>query len=260
MEMARSKTLDKLRAGEPVCCTKLNLSDHRAAQIAAMCGIDCIWLDMEHVANSISQIEAQILAAKAYGADSLVRVGRGSYSDHVRALEAGASGIMVPHVMGLEDAKAVVRMARFHPIGRRPVDSGNTDGAFCMVDFQDYIKQANERCFLCIQIEDPEPMAELDAICSLDGIDIVFFGPSDFSQGIGKPGDFANPELLRARELVAQCCARHGKFAGTVGSLGNLESLWGMGYKFVAAGADVLCLADYFKGIRAGFDAAAQRQ
>ena len=101
-----------------------------------------------------------------------------------------ASGIMVPHIMSLEDAKRVVWMTRFHPIGRRPVDGGNADGAYCAVDFVQYLQEANENRFLCVQIEDPEPLDELEAIVKLDGIDIVFFGPGDFSHGIGAPGQF----------------------------------------------------------------------
>ena len=128
--MYPSKTLAKLRGGLPACSTKLNLSDPRAAQIAAMAGFDCIWLDMEHVPNGIAAIEAQMLAARVHGADSLVRVARGSYSAYVRPLELGATGIMVPHVMSLADAQNVVRMTRFHPIGRRPLDGGNADGDY----------------------------------------------------------------------------------------------------------------------------------
>ena len=98
---------------------------------------------MEHVPNDFSVIQNQILTAKAYDVDILCRVPRGSYSDHIRPLEMDAAGIMVPHVMSLDDAKRVVQMTRFHPIGRRAVDGGNADGAYCGIPFTDYIEQAN---------------------------------------------------------------------------------------------------------------------
>jgi 4-hydroxy-2-oxoheptanedioate aldolase len=249
MEMKASKVLNKLRANEIVSCMKLNSSDYRIAELAAMSGFDCLWVDMEHVPNSIDVVEHHILAAKANDTDIMVRVARGSYSDHVRALEAGATGIMVPHVMGLQDAKNVVRMTRFHPVGRRPVDGGNADGGYCLIPFTDYIQQANERRFVVIQIEDPEPMQELDAICALDGIDMIFFGPGDFSHGIGDPGNFNNPELLRARKLVAEAARKNGKFAGTTASVANIKELRDMGYQFIACGADVLGLAEYFASV-----------
>jgi len=249
MKMKPSKVLQKLRAGELVSCVKLNSQDYRLAELAGMCGFDCLWMDMEHVPNDLSVIEISALAAKACGADLMTRVPRGSYSNHIRALEAGATGIMVPHVMSLEDAKNVVRMTRFHPIGRRPVDGGNADGAYCLVDFNDYIKQSNEHRFVMIQIEDPEPLSQLDEICALEGIDVIFFGPGDFSQGIGAPGDFANPEITRVRKLIAETARKHGKFAGTVGSPANLKELYDMGYRFVSCGADVVGLTAYYQNI-----------
>ncbi|MDO8685464.1 MAG: aldolase/citrate lyase family protein [Clostridiales bacterium] len=253
MEMKRSRVLDKLRAGEVVSCIKLNLFDSRTVEIAALSGVDCIWTDMEHVPNDFSAIEKQILAAKAYNTDIMVRVSRGSYTDHVKPLEMDASGIMVPHVMSIADAKNVVRMTRFHPTGRRPVDGGNADGAFCNIDFVEYLKQSNERRFVCIQIEDPEPLDELDEIAALEGIDMIFFGPADFSQGIGAPGQWDHPDLLKAREKVAKAAVKHGKFAATVGLPENLKELSDMGYRFISMGADVIGLGQYFTGIMSNF-------
>jgi 4-hydroxy-2-oxoheptanedioate aldolase len=251
--MRPSKTLAKLRAGQVVSCFKMNLADSRAVEIAAMAGFDCIWLDMEHVPNDLSTIERGILAAKAHDTDTMVRVARGSYSDHIRPLEMDAAGIMVPHVMSLADAKSVVQMTRFHPLGRRPVDGGNADAAYCGVDFQEYLGQANEQRFVVVQIEDPEPLAELDEIAALSGIDMLFFGPGDFSQGIGAPGDWDDPRISDARRRVAQAATAHGKFAGTVGSLDSLDSLIEMGYRFVSIGADVVGLSNYCQGITSGF-------
>ena len=208
---------------------------------------------MEHVPNDLGQVEKQILAAKAYGMDTLVRVPRGSYSSLVWPLEMDASGIMVPHVMSLEDARQIVRLTRFHPVGRRPVDGGYAAGGFCAVDFQDYLRQSNERRFIVVQIEDPEPLAELEEIAALPGIDMLFFGPGDFSQGIGHPGDFTHPDLLAARQQVADAALRHGKFAGTVGSPANREVLINLGYRFISMGADVVGLSQYFSGLVSAF-------
>jgi len=252
-QMRPSRVLAKLRAGAVASCFKFNLADARAVEIAAMAGFDCLWLDREHVPNDLSVIEKGIWAAKAHDADVLVRVSRGSYSDYIRPLEMDAAGIMVPHVMSLADAQSVVRMTRFHPLGRRPVDGGNADGAYCNVDFIDYLKQANEQRFVVVQIEDPEPLAELDAIAALPGIDMLFFGPGDFSHGIGAPGQWDHPQLLEARRRVAGAALAHGKFAGTVASPANLDELIGLGYRFLSIGADVVGLSHYCEAIMAEF-------
>jgi len=250
MNMSTSKVLDKLRAGKMVHCVKVNTYDHRIVEIAAMCGFDCIWSCIEHTASDLAPIEKQVMTAKAYGADTIVRVKRGSYTDHVHPFEMNAEGIMVPHIMSLEDAKNVVRMTRFHPIGRRALDGGNADGAYCMIDTKDYVKQANENRFVCIQIEDYEPLEELDAICALDGIDIIFYGPSDFLHSIGAPGQFDHPECARVRKLIAETAVKHGKYAGTVcGDLSKLREYHDMGYRFLCTCADVLGLSTYFRNI-----------
>lgn len=252
--MRPSRVLAKLRAGKVAACFKLNLGDARAMEIAAMAGFDCLWPDMEHVPNDWSVIEKGIWAAKSRDVDVMVRVARGGYSDYIRPLEMDAAGIMVPHVMSLADAQAVARMTRFHPIGRRPVDGGNADGAYCGIDFVDYLKQANEQRFVVIQIEDPEPLDELDAIAAVPGIDMLFFGPGDFSHGIGAPGDWNHPRLLEARRRVAEAALAHGKFAGTVGSMANLDELVALGYRFVNLGADVIALSRCCESIMDEFE------
>ncbi len=249
--MRKSRVLAKLRAGGTVLCFKVNLADARAVEIAGLVGFDCTWTDLEHVANDWSVIEQQVWAGKAHDMDIMVRVSRGSYSDHVKALELDAAGIMVPHVMSLADARRVVSMTRFHPVGRRPVDGGNADGAYTGVDMQDYFREANAERFVCVQIEDPEPLPELEQIASLDGIDVIFFGPADFSQGIGAPGVWDHPKLLETRRRIADVCRTHGKFAGTVGSPSNLKELTGLGYRFFGMGADVVALMQYSTGLLA---------
>lgn len=253
MMMRRSRVLAKLRAGAIASCFKLNLSCARGAEIAAHSGFDCVWTDREHTANDWSVIEQQVWATKAHDADLLVRVSRGSYSDYVRALELDAAGIMVPHILSLEDAKTVVRMSRFHPLGRRALDSGNADGAYAAIPVADYIRQANAERFVAIQIEDPEPLAELEAIAALEGIDMLFFGPGDFSHRLGVTGEFGHPEIQQARARIAEVCAAHGKVAGTVGTLDNLDELIGLGYRFINIGADVLALNRYCGEIAGAF-------
>lgn len=104
-----------------------------------------------------------------------------------------------------------------------------------------------------VQIEDPEPLDDLDAIAALDGIDMLFFGPADFSQGIGAPGDWNHPKLIEARKRVAEAAVKHGKFAGIPGNLDNLDELVEMGYRFIAIGADVVCVGEYCRNLIDGF-------
>ncbi len=249
LHMRESRVLRKLRAGEVATSIKLNMGDPRVVEMAAMCGFDCIWLDLEHVPNDMSGIENMIRAAKIYDADVLTRVSKGCYSDLIRPLEADSTGIMVPHVMSLKEAEEIVYFTKFHPVGRRPIDGGNADGKFCIVNAADYIREANEQRFVVIQIEDPEPLYELEEICALPGIDMIFFGPADFAQGAGVPCDMGNEIVLKTRKRVAECARRHGKFAGTVGGIQNQDMLIDLGYQFINLGSDVRALYSYFSDI-----------
>lgn len=249
MNIRPSKVLAKMREGKVATCIKLNFSDPRIVELAAMCGFDCVWIDMEHVPNGINVVEQAVMAAKIYDCDILTRVSRGGYSDYIRPLEADSTGIMVPHLMSLKDAKYVQYYTKFHPIGRRPIDGGNADGRYCLVDAKDYMKQANDQRFIIVQIEDPEPLAELEEICALPGLDMIFFGPADFSQGAGIPCEWDNPILDQTRRLIAKTARKYGKFAGTVGGAGNFNQLAEMGYNFISLGADVVALAPYFQDI-----------
>lgn len=250
MNMRKSRVLRKIREDKPAFCTKLNLADPRVAELAAMCGFDCIWLDNEHVPTDFYALENMIRAAKIYDCDVMTRVSKGGYSDLIRPLEADSSGIMVPHLMSLKEAKEIVYYTKFHPIGRRPLDGGNTDGKYCLVDGKTYIEEANNERFTCIQIEDPEPMAELEEICALPGIDMIFFGPADFTQGIGNPCDFSDERMLDARKSVAKTARKYGKIAATTGSCANVGELLSYGFNFISIGADVCSLGAYYKDIQ----------
>ncbi len=257
LAMRPSRVLRKLRAGEIAYSVKLNLADARAAEIAGQCGVDAVWLDLEHVPNSIHDVEAQIRAAKIYDCDAIVRVERGSYSDLIRPFEMDAAAIMVPHVMSAADAKEVAWRTRFHPIGRRPLDGGNADGAYCGIAVKDYIEQANRERMVIVQIEDPEAMEEVEGIASVAGIDMIFFGPGDYSHALGDAGNLNHPLVQEGYRRVAEAALKHGKFAGTVGPAAMLQSFVDMGYRYFNPAADVTALRQSF--LEAGATAAGLR-
>lgn len=251
--MRPSRVLAKLRAGGVATCIKVNLADARVVEIAGLAGFDCVWPDLEHVGNDLSVIERCVWAAKVHDMDVLTRVPRGPYSNLVRPLELDSTGIMVPHVMSLDDAREVVHYTRFHPIGRRPLDGGNADGRYGMLPIEEYMATANDQRMVVLQVEDPEALDDLDPIAALDGVDMLFFGPGDFSQSIGAPAQWDDPRIADARRRVAEVARAHGKFAGTVGSLNSRDELISMGYQFVSIGADVVGLYQYFAACLAGY-------
>ena len=247
--MRPSKVLAKLRSGKPAICTKTNLLDGRAIDIMGLAGFDCVWFCNEHVPNDWYELENQIRTAKMHDMDALVRISKGSYTDFIKPLEIDASGIMVPHIFSVDEAREVVKRTRFMPLGRRPIDGGNADAQYCKIPIKEYVEIANRERFVMIQIEDPEPLDQLDEICSVEGIDVVFFGPGDFSHAIGRVGETNHPDVLDARKRIVEACKKHGKWAGVPASLDNVQRTLEEGFRFVSIGADVVALSLYFNDI-----------
>lgn len=257
--MRPSRVLKKLRAGGVVKSVKLNIPDPKLADLASRFGFDALWLCMEHMPTTVTQIEHLIMAAKMNDVDAVVRVRRGSYNDLIVPLEMDAAGIIVPHVKTADEAREIARFTRFHPVGLRPVDGGNADGAYAMMDFLEYCKAANEQRFVHVQIEDIEAMDQLDEIAQVEGIDGLFFGPGDFAQSLGIPGQMDDPRIHEARQAVADAANRHGKVAVTTTSMDKVEAYIAMGYRYLHIGADVIGLGQYFGKLEADFDESAAR-
>ncbi|MCH5376983.1 MAG: aldolase/citrate lyase family protein, partial [Planctomycetes bacterium] len=135
----------------------------------------------------------------------------------------------------------------FHPLGRRPLDSGNTDAKFCQVPLVEYLQHSNTERILIFQIESPEALAQVEQIAAVPGFDGLLFGPGDFSHLIGKPGQLHAPEVVAARRRVAAAARAHGKFAMSAGMLAARGEMEAEGHNAFCLGADVLGLPEYFR-------------
>lgn len=239
-----SRVLREIREGKVATCFKLNLMDPRVVEIAALAGNSCVWLCNEHVPNDWLNLEHMTRAARIYGMDTIVRVSKGSYSDYLKPLEAGAAGIMVPHVNSAEEARKVVDLVRFHPLGHRPADGGNVDGRFCFMPLKEYMNTANREQFIILQIESPEGLANLEEIAAVPGYDFLFFGQGDFLHLSGKPGEIGDPVVEIARRKVEDAARRHGKLCMALGYRDKPELMRQRNYGIVTLGADIISLGE----------------
>jgi 4-hydroxy-2-oxoheptanedioate aldolase len=236
-----------MRQGQIPLLLKCNLSEPRVMEIAGLSGVDGVWLCNEHVPNDWIGLENQIRAAKLHDIDTIVRVSRGSYSDYIKPFEADATGIMVPHVADVDQARQIIDWVRFQPLGRRPMDGGNSDGQFCFLGVKDYMHHSNTERFVILQIESPEALENVEKIAALPGFDMLLFGPGDFSHRLGKPGEVNAPEVVAARKRVAAAAKKHGKFCMSAGLYAPLADLVAEGHGLFSVGADVVAIANYTK-------------
>jgi 4-hydroxy-2-oxoheptanedioate aldolase len=247
MKTRESRVLKLLREGHLPKTVKINLSEPRVVEIAGLCGADAVWLCTEHVPNDWIGLENQIRAARLHNMDSLVRVARGSYSDYIRPFEADATGIIVPHVANEAEARQIVDWVRFQPIGRRPLDGGNTDGQFCLLPMEEYLRHSNQERIVILQIESPEALEQVEKIAAVPGFDGILFGPGDFSHRIGKPGQMDHPAVVAARKRVAAAARKNGKFPMAAGLIAPFADLVAEGYQVFNAGADVVGVSSYIQ-------------
>jgi 2-keto-3-deoxy-L-rhamnonate aldolase RhmA len=173
-------------------------------------GFDAVWLDQEHGALSIEQIEQGCRSARATGLDSFVRLSVTGYASVMQPLEAGAGGIMAAQVRNAAEVRDIVRWAKFHPEGLRGFNGTGIDGNYGTLPFREYMARANDETFVAIQIENSEGLGQVEEIAAVPGVDILFVGPADLSQSLGVPGEWEHPSLWQAFERVANAVRVHG--------------------------------------------------
>lgn len=249
-----NKVLQKLREGKPVLVGIVWTVPHwKIVEMMGIAGYDGVWIEMEHSDFTLEQVSQMILAARATGMEALVRVPRGSYNDVIRPLEAGATGVLLPHCTGGDDARELVRMARFAPLGWRGI-GGSIDIAYGTEFSDEYYQWANREILLGVMIERREAIEDIDAIASTEGLDLLLVGPADLSQSLGVRGDFTHPLLREAVERVAGACAKHGKAWGIAGNVPPPNKQYAMGARFFTVAHEMGLLMDGFRQAKQTFE------
>jgi 2-keto-3-deoxy-L-rhamnonate aldolase RhmA len=149
-------------------------------------GFDFVIIDTEHASVNPETLENMIRAAEAIEITPFVRVAEASHGAILRALDAGAQGVVVPHIRTKQEAELSVKSSRYFPEGMRSLNGGRPAG-FGKTDLQQYIRHANEEIMVIPMIEDREGVDNLDEILSVPGIDLVLEGAADLSQSYGIP-------------------------------------------------------------------------
>jgi 4-hydroxy-2-oxoheptanedioate aldolase len=239
--MRASRVKAKLRKNEPVLMTALHVIDPQIFELVSLLGFDGIWLDMEHHPTSLETAATLIRAARVGVADVMVRPAKGEFMRIGRMLEIGAQGIMYPRCTNAAEVRELVTWSKFAPLGRRGFDGGNPDMPYCSMTIPEYTQRANDETFLVVQIEDQAAVDQAYDIASVPGVDVVFFGPSDFTILSGIAGEFDHPRVQSAIESVAAAAKRAGKAWGMPSwSVDMTKKLLGMGARFLAHGCDLV--------------------
>jgi 2-dehydro-3-deoxyglucarate aldolase/4-hydroxy-2-oxoheptanedioate aldolase len=228
-------------AGEPVAGAMIfeffspgigKLMEHAGARF-------CIY-DMEHTGLGFETLKWLFATHRGLPVEPMVRVPRGEYTYIARALDVGATGIMVPMVESAEQARHVVESAWYPPHGRRGAAFGFSHDDFEPGAPADKIARLEARTLLIAQIETERGLDQVEAIAAVDGIDVLWVGHFDLTNFMGIPGAFDDPRFEAAMKRVAAAAKAHGKVAAFMAT----DERWiarvrGWGYTMIAVGTDV---------------------
>jgi 4-hydroxy-2-oxoheptanedioate aldolase len=166
----------------PALGTWIKLDSTVSVEIAADAGFDLVVIDLEHTLLDLADARAMIAMAAALGVAPLVRVPDHTPSTIQRVLDAGAHGVLVPHVDTAEDAAAAVRACRFPPQGTRGAGSTGAAGRWGRLPRKDYLRRGNEEVLCIPQLESSRAVAEAGRIAAVPGVDAVFLGATDVTE------------------------------------------------------------------------------
>jgi 4-hydroxy-2-oxoheptanedioate aldolase len=231
----------RLGSGEAVLGCFLSMGSTLASEMMAWAGYEWAIIDLEHGTGGERDVPTQLIALQGTGCLGVVRVeGRERQRVH-RVLDYGAHGIMFPRIDTAEQAAEAVAAMRYGPQGLRGVAFSNRACQYGS-NFKAYYENSRNLISL-IQIESPQAVENADEIAGVEGVDVLFVGPTDLSQSMGMLGDWENPEFLAAMRRVAEA----GKSAGKVTGLllptpAHFAAYYEMGYRMMISGADVVLL------------------
>jgi len=243
METLRNNVKARLAAGQVALSMQVRLVESvEIAAIAHACGYDTLYVDVEHSSFTLRQTGQICIAALAVGITPFVRVPSYAPEFVSRYLDAGAMGIIAPHVGSADDARKVVAAARFPPLGSRSVSIGLPQLAFRNPPAAQSRVELNEGTTVVAMIEGPDALRNVDEIAAVEGVDILFIGTNDLCAQMGIDGQLDHPRVREAYEATIAACRRHGKHVGVGGLAGKpalLAEYVRMGALYVSAGSDL---------------------
>ncbi len=245
-DILRNNVKEKLARGEVVASMTARLSRSiEIARIAKTAGFDMLYIDLEHSPLTMDATGQICLSCLDIGIMPAVRVPANTPDYVSRILDAGAPGVIAPHVRTAAEARAVVRAAKLPPRGER----SNT-GAFAHLQYRPFpaeetAQAINDATMVIVQFESADCLECADEIIAVEGVDIILVGLNDMLADMGLAGQYDHPRVREIYQTVISACRRQGKHCG-VGGLASRPDLMTeyvrMGARYVSTGTDLAFL------------------
>jgi 4-hydroxy-2-oxoheptanedioate aldolase len=199
----------------------------------ASCGYDFVIIDMEHAPLGVETVYGMIAIAERSGMAALVRLRGHDTAAGGMFLDAGASGVLVPHCSPYVTARELISDLVFPPVGRRGAGGGGRATQWGLDGPEEYRRGGESGVVRVPMIEDPQAVDEIDEILAVPGVDAAFLGQGDLTQTLG---DRAQAQALVDRALAA--CVARGVPAATTAYGDDVEQRLRQGFKWLAIAND----------------------
>ena len=242
----------RLQTGDTLIGALLQMPLPEVAEAFVQAGYDWLFVDLEH-----SPMDARnaldVLAAVDSRIPCVVRVPWNDEANIKKVLDIGATGVIVPLVNNAEDARLAVGRCKYPPVGFRSV--GITRAQRFDLDFEAYMRRANDEIAVIVQIEHIEAVKNIDAILDVPSIDGVFVGPFDMSGSMGLPGQINHPQVQAAiRQVISACEKRDVARCIYAHTPKHAATYMEQGYRVIGLCTDYIMLArtaaDYLRQVR----------
>lgn len=229
----------RLARGEKQLGCIVMLPSPDVAEIIACAGVDLVMIDHEHGSGSLQDYVAQQRAIQASRTQAMVRVPHGDYAYAQRILDAGCNAIVFPAIDTAQEAEAAVKACRYPPHGVRGAGGGIRAAKYGLNPSY-YGQQATDDLLIVVQIESVRAAENIDAICSVPGVDMLLLGPRDLSATMGLLDRFDDPKIWNLIAHVAERVRASGKYlASTVHPGKTSRDMFDAGYDVLLASKDI---------------------
>lgn len=227
----------KLASDEPVYGLWVTLESASITEMAVALGMDWVVIDAEHGHLDWKEINEHVRAAVRSNTVVLVRLAERSTSLSKRALDIGADGVVIPWIDNAAELEEAIRDCRYPPEGRRGIGGERaTAWGQCLAE---HASEANEHVMVVPLIESVSAIPHVPAMCEVDGTDVFFFGPADFSATAGYRGQWEGPGVAEQLLALKDVIRSTGKHCGVMTtSIDNLLERRSQDFHMLGVGAD----------------------
>lgn len=250
--MRKNKLKDKLRSGQPTLATHLHSIWPSVVEVVGHTGVfDYVEFVAEYAPFDLNSLDNFCRAVELFDMSAIIKVDqepRGFLAQ--RSIGSGFQGVLFSDCRTVEDVQECIRAVK----PDTPEAGGRHGVATRRITYMSYggtpqYAQALDDTVVALMIEKKSAVDQLDEILSLDGIDMIQWGPADYSLSIGRPGEWRQPDIKAVERQVIESGLKMGiPPRAEIESVDQAKYYLDMGVRHFTLGTDVKILFDWLKG------------